>query len=492
MHASPDHDYIASYESAAAQLLADPNNRDLQHGAVLALARAGALDFARSEYDRLGLGGVKDHEDIMSLGARLEKDLFLRGGPAANDHASRSATLYEAAFDATGGYYSGVNAATMALMAGLPDNIVKARAKAIRDALPVLSVTKPQEQYYTRATLAETYLMSGDRPRAVQALQNAVDYDPLNYAAHATTLKQFRMIAGRQGQQVDWLDDFTPPRAVHFAGHIFTPETDEDTLAIALSDIIQARDIGFGYGALAAGSDILVAEALIEEGAELHVVLPATVDDFVAESVRPYGDNWQARFDACLEAASSVSVLAGLPSWPDPRANRYSGRVAMGRAIMRSQMLCAQTGQLLIYNENAGGSYTGAHVSDWTRKPRAQFIVPFPEYEKKPAAKAIPPLDCRFTVHSDEVTEYSAAQLAAALKKGVAQSAGLVVTAGLAGLAVQSGPIDALRAVVKPGQILLSEEAACLLAFEAVPELSITYAGLSGDGLRVYSAGLTG
>ena len=497
MSAFPDHDYIQSYERAAAQLAGDSDNRDLQHSAVLALARAGALDFARREYTRFGLAGVEGHEDIMSLGARLEKDLFLRGGPHAGDHAARSAGLYDAAFDATGGYYSGINAATMALMAGMPEKVVSARAEAIREALPVLAAVNPQERYYTRATLAETYLLTDDRPRAAQALQSAVDFDPLNYAAHATTLKQFRMIAEKQGAPSDWLSDFSPPRSVHFAGHILGPSADEDSLAVALSDVIQARDIGFGYGALAAGSDILMAEALIEEGAELHVVLPADIESFTAKSVRPFGAQWRARFDACMDAASSVLVLTGLPEWPDPRANRYAGRVAMGRAIMRGQMLSADAAQLLIYDESAAGSYTAAHAVDWASVRAEQFIVPLPGYEKKAGAKPAPDLDCRFTVQGEKTVQCSAAQLVSALSIAGSQNTGVVVTAGLSGreetsAASDSLVSDSLRAAVKPGHILMSEEAACMIMFEGIAAINIVYAGQPAAGLRAYSASLTG
>jgi len=69
------HDYIGSYESAVMKLQLSPDDRALQHQAVLALARMGALDLALSEYERYGLSNVRHHEDIMALGARLSKDL---------------------------------------------------------------------------------------------------------------------------------------------------------------------------------------------------------------------------------------------------------------------------------------------------------------------------------------------------------------------------------------------------------------------------------
>jgi len=114
------HDYIQSYEAGMEALKTQPLDRNLQHMVVLALARAGALDFAMAEYDRFGLAAVQDHEDIMALNGRLSKDLYLRSsGAQALQHAKNAAEKYEAAFKNTLGYYSGINSATMAFMAGM-------------------------------------------------------------------------------------------------------------------------------------------------------------------------------------------------------------------------------------------------------------------------------------------------------------------------------------------------------------------------------------
>ena len=72
------HDYIQIYEAGIEALKSRPSDVELQHQIILSLARAGALDFAISEYDRFGLAAVQDHEDIMALNGRLSKDLYLR------------------------------------------------------------------------------------------------------------------------------------------------------------------------------------------------------------------------------------------------------------------------------------------------------------------------------------------------------------------------------------------------------------------------------
>ena len=67
------------------------------------------------------------------------------------------------------------------------------------------------------------------------------------------------------------------------------------------TDWIRGRHVGFVYGSLAAGGDLVVAEAMLESGAGLHVVLPFEVESFLDASVRPAGVDWERRFSACLE-----------------------------------------------------------------------------------------------------------------------------------------------------------------------------------------------
>jgi hypothetical protein len=77
----------------------------------------------------------------------------------------------------------------------------------------------------------------------------------------------------------------------------------------AIRDAVQAVKPGVAYGALAAGTDIVAAEAALAAGAELHIVLPAAPDLFRTASVVPSGDSWGPRFDALVEAAASIEIL---------------------------------------------------------------------------------------------------------------------------------------------------------------------------------------
>ena len=360
-------DYIATYESALLSLESDPNNSKLQSKAVLALARMGSLNFALKEYRRYRLDKIRHHEDIMALGGRLSKDFFLASsGAKALEHARDSAAQYEAAFQDTKGFYSGINSATMAFLSDMPWDIVKARVDSTLNLLPPPQDLTPENHYFIEATRAECLLLLGDIEASQHALRKAVNFDPLNYTAHASTLKQFRLILDKRDADQRWLDPFKPPHAAHYAGHIW-PHADNASqdLPTQISDMIQRHDIGFGYGALAAGSDILIAEALLAEGAELNLILPTNIDHFIAQSVQPFGDDWLPRFHNCLEQAHSLTCLSTLETESHQGYNILAARMAMGQAILRGKTLNTPATQLLIHDPKRTESLTSHHKTDW-------------------------------------------------------------------------------------------------------------------------------
>ena len=304
-------DYLSDYETAISQIQADHQNLEAKYQAVLALARMGSLDFACAEYKRYELDKIRHHEDIMSLGGRLSKDLYLSSsGKIALGHARESSEKYEQAFNDTQGFYSGINAATMALLAGMPWDIIKDRVSTVFKLLPSNESLSPEEHYFIEATRAECLLLFGETDKAADSLRNAIEFDPLNYTAHASTLKQFEHILRERHADKAWLNQFRPPRPVHFAGNIwrYGAEVPED-LQIKISDIIQSNDIGFGYGAIAAGADIVIAEAILNEGGELNIILPSDLDSFIEHSVRPFGEAWVPRFSECVKQAKNLTLL---------------------------------------------------------------------------------------------------------------------------------------------------------------------------------------
>lgn len=484
MTAIHPHNYIRSYEAGVASLKDQPHDRQVQHQIVLALARAGALDFAISEYDRFGLSSIRDNEDIMALNGRLSKDLYLRSsGTDALRHAKDAAQKYEAAFQTSLGYYSGVNSATMALMADLPKDRVMARVEAIEELLPLSRDITPTDHYFIEATRAECYLLRGEREKAVAALHAAIDFDPLNYAAHASTLKQFMMIAMKRGEALEWLSEFRPPRPLHYAGHIRLnlTKSEEAEMRITISDALQQKDVGFGFGALAAGGDILFAEALLDQGAELHVILPSETDRFKRESVTPFGEEWEQRFDDCLAQASSVRIVTQDADWPDKKMNRLSGLSAMGKAILKGQSLSVEPLQILILKETDSPSYTATHAQDWADSAFSQFRLIGGALQPitLPPTSSDRAISVSLKTDDSEIETYETLEAAlesAVLRKRQRESAQIAFHLNIEGEATDE-ILDQLLQGGAPQSLLATEAFATVLAAMAADKYKITYAG---------------
>lgn len=488
------------YATALSGLKVSPDDVNLKHQAVLALARAGSLSMAFHEYSRYGLDEIRHHEDIIGLGARLLKDLFItHQAPQALDYARDSAQKYEAAYQDTGGYYSGINSATMALLADMPVEIVKDRAKTILTALPPMEKLEPENLYYVEATRAEAFMLLEQYAEAKEALSRAVRHDPLNYAAHATTLRQFNLIANKMGGETDWIDILSPPKSVHFAGHLFSLNGQSknnlnmkyaSTLQAEISDALQSHDIGFGYGALAAGADILIAETLLEEGAQLHVVLPVSEERFREVSVTAFGEEWGERYRACLELASSVTIISETAKWPCEHLNRYAAQISMGKAVMQAGDYSADVAQLLVWNKVNTRYGTAEHARDWNATKRPNIFVPYtgiraPVSEYKGEADTLT-YRALLLMPNGSTQLFGNAKLAAIAaleqKQSAHESDVLYLSASPADSVTEKSVLDdyALGPTV-PGSVIMTEAFANMLAYEAGDEFVINFVGLSNQ-----------
>jgi len=500
----PDNSSLVAYDHAIIALAKTPDSLDLKHQAVLALVRAGSLEFALTQYERYGLDEIQAHsdpkalEDIMALAGRLQKDLYLASsGRKAQQHAEQSAQKYEAAFKASGGYYSGINSTTMALLAGMSEDMVAGRANAILQLLPAPENLSKETLYFIEATRAEAHMLLGASGEAQVALRRAFDHDPVNFSAHASTLKQFRMIVKSSGKNGDWLSLFTPPKTAHYVGHMFKingtakagilSETQIAQLKIRISDAIQKNDIGFGYGALAAGADILIAETLLEEGAELHVVLPVDTDLFIKHSVAPYGADWVERFTNCLNSAHSVQIASHSTKWPDPEIDGFSRRIAMGQAIMQCKQFSSRAIQMLIWDEMRGKTGTAMGAAKWVESGRSQIILSYPG--KRPTRKddisRVNNLSVRanvFRADKKQLKQYSsiheAANAALVLQKTENSSTQIGIHIEVGSDPTISSDISRyLAEKAVPSGILISETAASFLLLNHQDEFVTDYMG---------------
>ena len=310
------------------------------HPHILALARSGAASRAWAAFVAAGLDQVAGNPATLTLKGRLLKD---RARKATGDVSARlylqSAKAYADAAALRPDSYPLINAATMSLFAGQPSHMALLAQKVL--TMLDTGMGLGETPYWHEATRAEALLLLDRKADAQAALNRAIIAAPQAWEDRAATLRQFRQIAEFRNQDSGWLSNYAPPASLYFKGMIGVAADDMRGGEMAHEAVTNAN-AGFGYGALAAGADILIAEALIDVGAELHLILPVFSSAFRAQSVAPYGKAWLPRFDRLFEQAASVTVAATGDRLTEA-AIGFAAQVAKGAAMENAGRLEGRT-----------------------------------------------------------------------------------------------------------------------------------------------------
>ena len=360
---------------------------------ILTAARAGSINYANALFEAGGWATRTDDSAALATRARLLKDAALRAsGPERKSLLHAAAQAYAAADALRAQPHTRINEATMRFLAGDREG-----ARALALALPEWMAAQPrllETAYFIAATRAEAHLLCGDVARAAQAMREACAANPDGWSDRATTLRQLALICDDLGVDHGWLDPFRPPVSLNYAGHLGLAAQVSPALRETVDRWMDERSIGFGFGALAAGGDILLAEAILARGGELHVVLPIGIDAFVAQSITPYEPEWYPRFSACLDAAQSVQCVTSLSGAYEPLATQLAADVAMGAAALNARRLHSTAWQLLLVDDAPGrfgaGLGTQRIGERWRDKDRQHCVVaprtaPVPPSSQRPA-----------------------------------------------------------------------------------------------------------
>lgn len=384
-------EYLRAYDQASKLIETMRSDPEVRYLAVLSLARSGATAQAIRRYEQLGLQSVNPDsvsarmaEDITALAARLDKDMAQIDVGRRRQWATRSAAGYEAAFQRHRSAYLAVNAATMWLLAGEREQSEAAAGEALA-ALAGTDTESNEDRYWEAASEAEAALILGEVSRAEEALIRAGQLSEGNGAARATTLRQLRQLCSVLGIDQALLSPIRNSAVVHYCGHRigvpaspsrFPPE-EESRVAAEIEGALSDLKVGVGFGSLAAGADIIMAEALLARGAELQVLLPFDRDEFVRTSVAPAGSGWVDRFERCIAGAQSVTTSFIGEYLDDPVLFDFCSRVAMGDAVMRASFLEAEVHQIAVWDgvSAEGPAGTGADVARWQALGRPNRII---------------------------------------------------------------------------------------------------------------------
>lgn len=347
---------------------------------IAALVRAGAVDRAAELFAAAGFDRASGDPAALALAGRIAKaQARLAAGPAQAARFAEAAAAYRAAHDLAPAPYLTINAATLSLLAG----DAAAAAAGAHEVLALLDGPEPPADtpYYLAATRAEALLLVGDHAGAEAAMAEAARHDPDGWDDRAITLAQLREILAARRADSAWLESFAPPASLHFAGHmgIHSGGSSEAALADALDRWLAGQRIGFAWGALAAGADVVIAERLLAHGCALHVVLPCPPERFEAQSVAPAGADWTARYRAVLARAVSVRCAGTMAvSVHDPLATAFAGELAIGGAVLNAARLGSAGLQLIVLDEAGGGPNTARQAELWQGPDDSRHTLSIP------------------------------------------------------------------------------------------------------------------
>ena len=378
---------LLAYNVAGSGLERWPGHVRLRQLHALALARSGDHERANRMLAALAEEGLDDAETLGVL-AGTHKELAV----AARDEAGRAAhldaayRLYAQAYstsvarqESAGAYYTGINAATVAVLLGQIDE-ARWLAADVQRICSAPGVRDSRAEYWRHATLGEAALILGDAPAAARHYADAMVLAHDRHGDLSTTRRQARILAAHLPVDDEWLADVLriPPVMV-FTGHMVDrpgrevprfPASLEGAVGQAIERAVDSVRPLAAYGSAASGADILCLESVLAQGGEIHVVLPFPADEFRRTSVEPAGGDWVARYERLISGAQSVTVASDHRASGSVAPFEYANLVLTGLGQLRAQLLDTTLRGLAVWDPHGGGERGGAAslVSAWERR----------------------------------------------------------------------------------------------------------------------------
>jgi class 3 adenylate cyclase len=398
-------DPLTAYDVFTEGLRHSPTDLRLQQLQALAVASSGAAERANAILRRLESEGHTDGETLGML-ARTYKDLW----SGETDRTERQGYLHEAHRTYYEGYriavdgkrtddaiYTGINAASTALLLR-EERLARTLARQVRRHC--LQKLKGGEDYWAEASLGEAAVLLERWEEARRRYVRAAELAKGNVRELASMRQQARRLLNRKGRDRRLFDRcFGIGQVVMFAGHMidqpgrpkprFPPRLEQ-----AVRQVIDARldalDAHFGYASAASGSDILFLEAMLARGAEIHVVLPFSPDEFRKTSVDIIpGANWRERFERVLAQATEVKLASEHRLDLGSIAYEYANMFLHGLASLRASRLDAELASLAVWDGQPGDGPggTASIVARW-KAARVKFrrIDPARVFDQRPPA----------------------------------------------------------------------------------------------------------
>jgi class 3 adenylate cyclase len=371
---------LLAYDVVSAGLGIWPKDVRLRQLQGLALSRSGATDRANAILENLRLEEETGEETLGMLG-RTYKDLALAAATTKqrDEFLKRAAETYTQAYEATGGYWTGINAATMNLLIGETER-AQALARKVRDECLGEIADASGDRYWELAALGEASLILREQSQAGEWYARASETGKNRFGDLHSSRRNARLILQHWNEDQAWIEQYLRiPCVLVFAGHMIDgpdrttprfPSEFESAVAKEIQRKIDTLKPGFGFASAACGSDILFLEAMLDAGAEVSVVLPYNEEDFVRDSVDVIPNSkWRARFERVLTLSAHVITASTQRIGTGGISYEFCSQLLLGLAAIRCRQLDSTLIPLAIWNEEPGDDLggTASVVENWKK-----------------------------------------------------------------------------------------------------------------------------
>lgn len=373
-----------------------PDDVRLRQLQGLALARSGATERANYILEQLRAEKHVDEETLGML-ARTYKDRAVHSKTPrdAQEFLRRAAEIYSDAYRIKGGYWTGINAATTALLIGKTERAIRL-AKVVSDSCLSLLQRASGDKYWLFATLGEAALILRDWSAAAGWYRKAGQVGSRRFGDLQSSRRNARLILRHWNADLSVMERYLHiPRVVVFSGHMIDqpgrgkprfPKELEPAVARAIRLRLEEVGPGVGYSSAACGSDILFLEAMLDRGGEVVVVLPYEREQFIHGSVSVIpGSKWRARFERVLKHAARVVTASTQRMELGGVSHDYANQLLLGLASIRASQLETELATLAVwdrrYGDGPGG--TASVVERWRKNGLAVEIIDLARLRKE-------------------------------------------------------------------------------------------------------------
>jgi len=371
---------LLAYDVVSAGLEIWPRDVRLRQLQGLALSRSGATERANTVLENLRRETETGEETLGMLG-RTYKDLAATAATRkqCNEFLKRAAETYTQAYEATGGYWTGINAATMNLLIGETER-AQALARKVRDECLEEIADASGDRYWELAALGEASLILREQSQAGEWYARAAETGKNRFGDLHSSRRNARLILQHWNEDQAWIEQYLRiPCVLVFAGHMIDgpdratprfPSEFESAVAKEIQHKIDTLKPGFGFASAACGSDILFLEAMFDAGAEVSVVLPYNEEDFVRDSVDLIPNSkWRARFERVLTRSARVITASTQRIGISGISYEFCSQLLLGLAAIRCRQLDSTLIPLAVWDEKPGDGPggTASVVENWRK-----------------------------------------------------------------------------------------------------------------------------